>query len=114
MTINGNKVGFLYSIGADCDIDDELKKVGVSDFLSFMERIGTAQAYAKIGAILNKWYCRKNGGDPISEADILMLPAGQLTTLQNDVSKAMAEGQKTEIESKPVKSKNAKSAAKSN
>lgn len=112
MTIKGKKVGFLYSIGADCDIDDEMQKVGVADFISLMERIGTAQTYAKIGAILNKWYCMEHGGEPLSEKDFMMLPAGSLTELQDQVSKAIADGQKTEIKAKPVKSKNAKSVAK--
>lgn len=112
MTIKGKETGFLYSIGADCDIDDEFQKLGVADFVSFMERTGTAQGYAKLGAILNKWYCKANGGEPITEADIMMLPAGALGELQTEVSKAIADGQKHEMEAKAVKSKNAKSAAK--
>ena len=112
MTIGDKKIGFLYSIGADCEVDDEMQKVGVNDFISLMEHLGTSQTYIKLGAILNKWYCKANGGEPVSEDELFNLPAGALAVLEEEVSKAITEGQKTTIKAKPVPSKNAKSAAK--
>lgn len=110
MEINGKKIGLYYSIGADCDIDDEMEKVGCPTWPAFLERLGPVKAYIKVATILNKWYCLKNGGDPVSEKDLFLLPAGQLETIWPDVDKAMAEGRRNEIKAKPVKGKNAESA----
>lgn len=113
MEINGKKVGFYYSIGADADIDDELQKIAVNDFVAMIDRLGAGPAYAKLATVLNKWYCMKNGGEPLGEKDFLMLPAGQIDELQNEVLRAMKEGRKMQIKAKPVKGKNAESAGQS-
>lgn len=113
MKIDGRDVGLLYTLGADCDIDDEMQKIGVTDFAAMIERLGVVKAYAKIAAILNKWYCLKNGGEPISETEILCAPAGDITGLEGAVVKALTEGRKTSIQAEP-KRKNVKSTAKSN
>ena len=110
MTIDGKSVGLYYSIGADAEIDDEMQKIAVTNFGGMIDRLGTGKAYAKIAAILNKWYCLKNGGDPLSEKDFLLLPAGEYETLEKDVIKAMTAGRETQIKAKPVKGKNAESA----
>lgn len=114
MEINGKKIGLFYSIGADCDIDEEMEKVGCPTWAAFLERLGTVKAYIKIAVILNKWYCLKYGGDPINEKDLFLLPAGQMEQLWRSVDKAMAEGKKNDIKAKPVKGKNAESADESN
>lgn len=110
MKIDGKEVGFLYSIGADCDIDDEMQKIGVNDFPQMIERMGVTKAYVKLAAIMNKWWALKKGADPISETDFLTLNAGQLDALQKAVIKALEDGRKTEIKTKPVQGKNAESA----
>lgn len=101
---------FLYSIGADCDMDDEMKKVGANDFSTMMLTLGTAQTYAKLGAILSKWYCMAHGGEAVTEEQFMLLPAGELDHLASAINKAMADGQKQEMK---TKSKNAKGAARS-
>ena len=110
MTIDGKTVGLYYSIGADADIDDEMQKIAVANFGGMIDRLGSGKAYAKLAAILNKWYCMKNGGDPLSEKDFLLLPAWSYEELEREVIKAMSEGRKTEIKAKPVKGKNVESA----
>ena len=110
MTINGRTLGLYYSIGADAEIDDEMQKIAVADFGAFIDRLGPGRAYAKLAAILNKWYCIQNGGEPISEKDFLLLSAHEFQNLREAVIKAMAEDKKTQIKAKPVKGKNAESA----
>ena len=110
MEINGKKVGLYYSIGADCDLEDEMEKVACPTWPAFLERLGTVQAYMKVAVILNKWYCLVYGGEKISEKDILSLPAGAMNDLFSSVDKAMEEGKKNNIKAKPVKGKNAESA----
>lgn len=114
MKIDGKEAGFLYSIGADCDIDDELQKIGAQDFAGMIERLGTTKSYVKMAVILNKWWSMQHGTDPITEKDLMLLNAGNLETLQNAVLKAFQDGRKAGIKTQPVKGKNAESAAKSN
>lgn len=111
MKVDGKTVGMLYSIGADCDMDDLMQAAGVNDFGALVERYGVAKTYAKLAAILNRWYCNANGGEPLTEKDFLLLRAAQLEELQRAVIKAMDEGRKQEIKTKP---KNAKSVTQSN
>ena len=111
MEINGEKVGLYYSIGADCDIEDEMEKVACPTFPAFVERLGSIKAYAKLAVILNKWHCLMYGGEPIKEKDILLLPSGAMNDLLEAVDKPKEEGRKNEIKAKPVKGKKEESAA---
>lgn len=113
MKINGKSVGMLYSIGADCDIDDLMQAHGVNDFGSLTERLGVAKTYAKLGEILSRWYCNAHSGEPLTEKDFLLLPAAQLQELEQAVVKALDEGRRQEVKSRAKKSKNAESVTES-
>ena len=106
MTIS--EVGMLYTIGADGDLGEEFEKVAASDLGNYIVIVGANKAYTKIAAILNKWYCKANGGEPYSEDDFLLLPFGDFTELQAKVVETIIEGQKQTVKTK--KSKNAKGA----
>lgn len=110
MKIKNKDIKLLYCIGADCELDDEMQKIGAVDFQQMLDVLGLAKTYAKVGAIMSKWYCIANGGEPVTEQEFLLLPADALTDLVKLVIKAMDEGRKQEIK---TKSKNAKSAARS-
>lgn len=102
------EVGMYYSTGADSDISEEFEKVAVPDFGEYIVKLGAIKGYAKIAEILNKWYCKAYGGDPISADDIMMMPKDDFDALYNNVLEALSSGGKQTIKVK--KSKNAKTA----
>lgn len=110
MNVNGKQTGFLYCVGADCDIDDLMQKHGVNDFGSLLAAMGAGKGYAALGEILSKWYHKQHGGEPATAEDFMFLPAGDLSSLQEAVIQAMNDGERTEIK---AKQKKAKAAAKS-
>ena len=106
--MNISEVGMLYTIGADGDLGEEFERVAASDLGNYIVIAGADKAYAKVAAILNKWYCEANGGEPYTEKDFLLLPFGDFSVLQEKVVDAILTGQKQTVKTK--KQKNAKAA----
>lgn len=101
-------IGMYYSTGADGDISEELERVAVADFGEYIVKMGAIKGYANIAVILNRWYCKANGGDPVSIDDLLLLPKDDFDALYQNVLEALSSGGKQTVKTK--KSKNAKTA----
>lgn len=105
--IRVDDVGMYYSTGADSDLSEEFEKVAVSDFGEYIVKMGLFKGYAKVAEILNKWYCKAYGGDPVTVDDIMLLPKGDFDVLYERILKALEDGSKQSVK---TKSKNAKTA----
>lgn len=112
MKIRGKELRLHYSVGADIEIDDELTKYGVQDFATYVQKKGTAKAYVKMAAIMNKWACiqEEKEDEQITEKEMMTIDAADLAELIDEVLAAFNRGQHREIETKEPK--NAESAAK--
>ena len=114
MIVKGKEVHFLYSVQASCDIDDLFEEKGVDTFGAFFEVEKRERAYAKIGEIMNRAYCDATGeGEPVTAKDFLSMPAGDYPDLIQEIGEAIEEGSKRTVLVQETKSKNRKSAGRS-
>lgn len=103
MIYNEKEYGFVYTVGAKCDIDQMLIDGGTREFQQYLEKHGEVALTIMLATALSKAYADVNGGDALTEKIIRTMPMDIYTELDSEVFKALTEGQKRTVEAKPSK-----------
>jgi len=98
MKINGREVGFLYTVGAFCDIND---------YVVANPDVSAATAELEKAVILNRAYNEAHGiaEGGLTVAELRACPLHILADLREEMKKAEEEGLKRSVEAKEKKDK---------
>jgi len=103
LNINGKEYGLLYTVWAHCEFNDWVVKNGERSYVS---------AIIQKAVIMSKAYCDVNGGTSLNPKELMTLPK----YVFDEIAVAIEEQEKADsertVETKEVKSKNAKGSAK--
>lgn len=99
MKINGKDIGFAYTVGAYCDIND---------YVVANPDVSLATANLHKAVIMNRAYNDMHGSsDSISIEELRQLPFGELDELLKEIKEAEEAGNKRLVEVEEKKQKKA-------
>lgn len=109
--LRGREIGLFYCVGTTIELSrlagGQIEKL--TDYLSG-DTADVLEHLVKILLILNKWYCRVTNDEPVTEEELLLyMDVNDVTVYIAAIQSAIEMGSKTEIKTKEIKSKNAKS-----
>jgi len=98
MKINGREVGFLYTVGAYCDI---------SDYVAANPDVSAASAEVKKAVMMNRAYNESRGitEGGLTVEELRACPLYVMIELRDEMQKAEDEGLKRTVEAKEKKDK---------
>lgn len=100
MKINGKEIGFAYTIGAYCDIND---------YVVANPDVSAATANLHKAVFMNRAYNEIHGtSDTITVTELRGLPIGELEKLLAEMKAAEQEGSTRQVEAEEKKQKEAK------
>ena len=101
--INEKEYGLYYSVWAHCEFNDWVVANGEKSYV---------HAIIQKAVIMSKAYCDVHGGTPLSPKELMGLPSYVFTELAVAVEEQEKADSARTVETKEVKSKNAKGSAK--
>lgn len=109
MIINGAERKFFLSIGALSDIADLCPNGDIARIGEIFEGQGMMRNIIKVAVALNRGHEEAFGDyGGLTVADVRGLPYSKITELQEEVAKAIAEGQEVSVETEVKKNIKAK------